>query len=256
MGISINVSSKQDYSYLFRSMPGNSTSNLNFLSDYASIKNGSYGKLMKAYYAKNGNDNSAFQTTAKKTASKSTDSAKTLSKIEGAADDLKESADKLIKTGSKSVFNKKDVTTKDEDGYNKTTKEYDTEAIYQAVSSFVEDYNTLIDKAGDSKSSNIINKTKSLVNVTDANKSLLSKVGITVNKDNSLSIDKDAFKSSDMNTVKSLFNGSSSYAYRVSAQASMIDFAASKEASKSNTYTGSGSYSNAYSAGNMIDSLL
>ena len=47
MGISINMGAsgmKQNYSYLFQSISGNS--NLNFLSDYASIKNGSYGKLI------------------------------------------------------------------------------------------------------------------------------------------------------------------------------------------------------------------
>ena len=52
MGISINVNAKQDYSYLFQSLStssGSGLGNLNFLSDYASIKNGSYGKLMKAY---------------------------------------------------------------------------------------------------------------------------------------------------------------------------------------------------------------
>ncbi len=57
MGIQLNMGYtgvKQDYSYLFQSISGNS--NLNFLSDYASIKNGSYGKLMKAYYSKAGNN--------------------------------------------------------------------------------------------------------------------------------------------------------------------------------------------------------
>ena len=54
MGISIDVSNKQDYSYLFQSMSSSSggMGNLNFLSDYASIRNGSYGKLLKTYYNK------------------------------------------------------------------------------------------------------------------------------------------------------------------------------------------------------------
>ena len=53
MGVRLNMGytgMKQNYSFLFQSMSGNS--NLNFLSDYMSIKNGSYGKLMKAYYGK------------------------------------------------------------------------------------------------------------------------------------------------------------------------------------------------------------
>lgn len=49
---SINVGNNQDYSYLFQSLSSSSggMGNLNFLSDYASIKNGSYGKLLKTYY--------------------------------------------------------------------------------------------------------------------------------------------------------------------------------------------------------------
>ncbi len=48
--MSINVNAKNDYSFLFSGMSGSSGANLNFLSDYASIKNGSYGKLLKSYY--------------------------------------------------------------------------------------------------------------------------------------------------------------------------------------------------------------
>ena len=49
MGIGIDVSAlKTDYSSLFSSVGSGSG---NWLADYASIKNGSYGKLMKAYYA-------------------------------------------------------------------------------------------------------------------------------------------------------------------------------------------------------------
>ena len=59
MGITIQT--KTDYSFLFS---GLSTSNTgsgfgmsgSWLSDYASIKNGSYGKLMRAYYNETSND--------------------------------------------------------------------------------------------------------------------------------------------------------------------------------------------------------
>ena len=41
-----------DYSYLFGGMQTPLAGSGFSLSDYASIKNGSYGKLLKAYYAK------------------------------------------------------------------------------------------------------------------------------------------------------------------------------------------------------------
>ena len=45
--------SNVDFSALFSGMSDSSSvGNTNMLSDYAAIKNGSYGKLMKAYYAK------------------------------------------------------------------------------------------------------------------------------------------------------------------------------------------------------------
>lgn len=264
MGISISLSTKQDYSYLFSGLSssnGSSMGNLNFLSDYAAIKNGSYGKLMKAYYAESGSSSSSTASTIKNSTSKATtstaaDSSKTLAKIQESADGLKESADKLIEKGQNSLFKEKDITTTDENGVQTTTKGYDTDALYNAVTDFVKDYNSLLDSVDDSNSTSILNKSLSLVNMTAANEKLLADVGITINKDNSLSIDKETFLGADMNTVKTLFNGNSSYAYRVSAQTSMIDFAAERESSKANTYTINGTYGNTYSMGSIMDTLF
>ena len=263
MGIRINVNARRDYSYLFQSMTtsrGNSLGNLNFLSDYASIKNGSYGKLMKAYYAKDAADKAAstgkVTETKKKSISTAADSAKTLSEIEKAADTMKESADSLLVKGSKSVFQKKNVKTTDETGKTTISEEYDTDAIYKAVSGFVTDYNDLLSKTSAASSKNLQSKADTLAAVTTANAKLLSRVGITVNSDRSLSLDEEAFKKSDMGTVKNLFGTTGAYGYKVSAQASMIDYTAAKESTKSNTYTANGTYSNVYSAGNILNSFF
>lgn len=256
MGIRINVNARQDYSYLFQSMTtsrGNSLGNLNFLSDYASIKNGSYGKLMKAYYAKDAADKTASTgkdtETKKKSISTAADSAKTLSEIEKAADTMKESADSLLVKGSKSVFRKKNEKAT-------VSEEYDTDAIYKAVSGFVTDYNDLLSKTSAASSKNLQSKADTLAAVTSANAKLLSRVGITVNSDSSLSLDEEAFKKSDMGTVKNLFGTTGAYGYKVSAQASMIDYTVAKESTKSNTYTANGTYSNVYSAGNILNSFF
>lgn len=256
MGIRINVNARQDYSYLFQSMTtsrGNSLGNLNFLSDYASIKNGSYGKLMKAYYAKDAADKTASEgkdtETKKNSISTAADSAKTLSEIEKAADAMKESADSLLVKGSKSVFRKKNEKAT-------VSEEYDTDAIYKAVSGFVTDYNDLLSKTSAASSKNLQSKADTLAAVTSANAKLLSRVGITVNSDSSLSLDEEAFKKSDMGTVKNLFGTTGAYGYKVSAQASMIDYTAAKESTRSNTYTANGTYSNVYSAGNILNSFF
>lgn len=67
MGISVNVSNMaNDYSYLFS---GTGSSSGNWLADYTSIKNGSYGKLMKAYYAEAKSSSTGTTTSGKKSSS-------------------------------------------------------------------------------------------------------------------------------------------------------------------------------------------
>lgn len=258
--MSINIQPKSDYSYLFSGLGvsrNGGAANLNFLSDYASIKNGSYGKLMKAYYAKDvaGKEISSIVDKKKDNAT-SPDSTETLAKVQSSTDSLKESADALLDTGKKSLFQEKDMTVKNEDGTESTVKGYDTEAIYKAVSKFVSDYNSVLDAADDVNSTSILGKTASMVNATASNEKMLESIGITIGEDNSLSVDKETFMQADMGTVKSLFNSNYSYGYRVSAQASFINFAADNEAAKSNTYDWKGAYSNNHSAGNIFNQMF
>ncbi len=250
----INIQSKGDYSYLFSGLSSSGTgssANLNFLSDYASIKNGSYGKLMKAYYGKNANDSVSSLVN-----SKSKDTSKVLAEVQSSTDALKESADALLTTGKDSLFTKKDITTTDANGNKTTTNGYDTDAIYKALSKFVDDYNSVLKATDNINTTGILNKTLNMVKATATNSKLLTSIGINIKSDNSLSIDKETFMKADMTTVKSLFNGNSSYAYRVSAQSSLINFAADNEAAKANTYGASGTYSNNYSSGNIYNSFF
>lgn len=241
--MSITIQSKNNYSFLFQSLgssKGGVASNLNFLSDYASIKNGSYAKLMKAYYGKNNNDAVSSVAEKTKTTDKVSDTAKTLAKVQTSTDSLKESADALLKTGSKSVFKDDEVT----------------EDAYKAVSAFVKDYNSVLDATQDVNSTSVLRRTLILTKETSNNEKLLSQVGITILKDNSLSIDKEAFMKADAATVKSLFQGTGSYAYRVSAQSSLINFAADREAASASPYTSSGDYNRNYNTGNIFNGFF
>lgn len=215
-------------------------------SDYATIKNGSYFKLMKAYY---GTDASGTVKDAVSNTSTSKDDTKTLARIEGAADDLKESADALLEKGTKSLFKTKTVEGKD----GSTVTEYDTEAIYKAVNKFVEDFNSLTEKAEDSKTSNISGASERLLRMAKMNEKALAAVGITLNGDDELEIDKDAFMKADMQKVKSLFQDRGNFGYQVSTQASMIHYYAENEASKSNTYGQSGTYTYNYNTGSLYN---
>lgn len=239
----ITIQSKNNYSFLFQSLgssKGGVASNLNFLSDYASIKNGSYAKLMKAYYGKNNSTAVSSVAEKTKTTDKVSDTAKTLAKVQTSTDSLKESADALLKTGSKSVFKDSEVT----------------EDAYKAVSAFVKDYNSVLDATQDVNSTSVLRRTLILTKETSNNEKLLSQVGITIGKDNTLSIDKEAFMKADATTVKSLFQGTGSYAYRVSAQSSLINFAADREAASVSSYTSSGNYNRNYNTGNIFNGFF
>lgn len=244
--MSINIQAKNDYSFLFGSLgssSGSSASNLNFLSDYTAIKNGSYGKLMKAYYSPEPSKEISSLTQSKKTSintSAAADDTKTLAEVQSTTDSLKESSDALLANGKNSLFKDGKVNDK----------------LYSAVSKFVNDYNSVLKTSDNVNSTSILNRMQGLTSATSANKNLLEKIGVTINKDNTLSIDKDTFMKADFNTVKNVFNGNGSYGYRVSAQASFINFAADNEATKTNTYTNNGTYDSAYNSGNIFNSFF
>ncbi len=216
-------------------------------SDYATIKNGSYTKLMKAYYAKESSGDSSTSSITSTSTSK--DSSKTLANIESAAEDLKKASETLRTNGEKSLFTKKQTTDKD----GKLSYEYDTDKIYKAVSEFVDSYNKMLKEGGDSNTNSILRSTKSMVNLTKANSSMLGSVGITIGTDNKLSVDETAFKKADMNTVKSLFHTTGGFGYQVSVQAGMIESYAKSEAEKANTYNKTGMYTYNYTTGEIYN---
>ena len=243
--MAINIQSMTDYSYLFSSLgssTGSSGANLNFLSDYASIKNGSYFKLMKAYYGETGKADELIKSSKNNSTATSKDSSESLASIQKSTDALKESADALLEKGSKSVFQE------GEDGV-------DTDAVYKAVNNFVKDYNSVISSTEESNTKAIATRSANLINSTTAYSKQLGKIGITVNDDFTLSLNEETFKKADMNSVESLFSGAGSYGYKTSAQASLINFAADTEASRANTYNYNGTY-NTYNSGNIFNSYF
>lgn len=251
----INIQARQDITYLFSSL-GSSTANVassNFLGDYASIKNGSYYKLMKAYYGKNSSDE--VKSIANKKETLTSENKKNLAKVQTTTDALKESADALLKTGSKSLFAQKDITATDENGVETTTKGYDTESIYKAVNSFVTNYNSVIGAVKSTSDASVANRTGNMVGATKINAKSLNQLGITINEDNTLSLDKNTFMKADMGKAKSLFNGNGSYGYRMSAQASLINYSADRAVSSGSTYNFNGSY-NKLNNGNLFSTYF
>lgn len=219
---------------------------LSNVSDYNSIRSGAYGKLMKAYYAPDASS------TVKKLAGSDSKTDKKVTEAKADADDLKTSAAALTATGSKSLFSMKEITTTDEETGEKTTKkDYDKDAIISAIKSFAEDYNNTIESASDTDHTRILQKALSMTKITNSNKNLLGKVGISVESGNKLTVHEDTLKDADIGTLKSLFNGSGSYASQIESRASDISNAAVNASLSASLYT-----SNAAYVGNSYNSLV
>lgn len=219
------------------------------LSEYASIRSGSYGKLMRSYFSMDSTKGTSKSDDSTKntiedlatTTSTSKDSTKTLAAIESDAKELTDSAKALYTRSNNKVF------TKDSGG------SYDTDKIYKAVKRFADDYNSMLDTAGKSSTNRISRSVSSMKNETSYNEKALKEIGITVDeKTGKLSVDETTFKSADTEKIKNLFNGTGSYAYSVATKAAMTESYAKSEAAKSNTYTKNGTYNYNYNSGNIF----
>lgn len=219
------------------------------LSEYASIRSGSYGKLMRSYFSMDSTKGTSKSDDSTKntiedlatTTSTSKDSTKTLAAIESDAKELTDSAKALYTRSNNKVF------TKDSGG------SYDTDKIYKAVKRFADDYNSMLDTAGKSSTNRISRSVSSMKNETSYNEKPLKEIGITVDeKTGRLSVDETTFKGADTEKIKNLFNGTGSYAYSVATKAAMTESYAKSEAAKSNTYTKNGTYNYNYNSGNIL----
>ena len=143
--MSMNISSN-----FFNSMLGTSSSNsssglMGLLSDYNSIRNGSYLKLAKHYYS-----NDSAKKATQKQFSKSNIETKT--------------EDTATKTASEDAW--KDLKTlKDEKLYHSA----DTDKIQKNVKSFVSNYNSVMESAQNSDKSGVLKDASRLASQTGSN---------------------------------------------------------------------------------------
>ena len=247
--MSINAYNASTISALFAGLNNSSSgTSLSYGIDfttYNSIKNGSYSKLMRKYYS-----NQASESTDGAAANKNTGKVQNIDIQKNNATVNRDNAASLVDSASElkkySLWSKVDKTDKD----GNTSKEYDTDKIAKAVSSFVKDYNSLVSSTVDSSSRYVLNSASNMVNYTRANADLLKKIGISVSSDNKLTVDEDKLKTSDMAVVKSVFKDSGSFGQTISAKASTIygnAVSQLSELSTKNSYTSNGLYS--YSSG-------
>lgn len=179
----------------------------NALGDWGLMRSGVYTKMLKSYYEKvNGTDTDSKTGTnsyqseiaGKLDALQSNSSTNVLSSVKSNSTELSKAADKLKET-------KYDTVNRDD--------------LYQSVKSLTDSYNTVLSSTAKSDLTSITQSAEWMKNDVKASQSLLKKVGITIGSDNRLSVDKEAFASADLSDIKSLFEGNSSWASRLSQRA-------------------------------------
>ncbi len=268
MGISINnLSSAYNTSTLFNSLPeaksgamenltntllGN-TSAIS-LTDYASIKNGSYKSLLKAYYA--GDNTAKAQEKASREAIRSDYSstvedttAEDTPALTQSAKSLNSAAETLMSTDSDSPFRQKTGYGADEgDMIN-----YDQDKLVSAVKDFADSYNSVLSNASGSNNDKITQSVSDLTAAAKNNSDALARVGIQVGSDGQLSVDENKLKTADVSRLKSLFNEAGSFGAQAGSYASQIGYYSGQEDSGVKSgYSANGAYA---SASSLADSL-
>lgn len=272
MGIPIsNLNSGYNQSALFNSLPqarsgamenltntmlGNSSALS--LTDYASIKNGSYKSLLKAYYS----DTSAKDAEKASRAAIQSDNAKSqgvsenkekTSALTAASGELEKAAAALTETGRDSLFKKKSAYGSDGDMIN-----YDSEKLISGVKDFVKSYNSVLSSGAKSADERITNSLAGLKAAAGTNAERLAKAGIAVGTDGKLSIDEKKLKNADVSDLKEIFNDKGSFGAQARSYADQVNYYSTRndENAKSG-YNAAGGYGSAQSLVNrMYDSYL
>lgn len=235
---------KNDVSYLFSNL--NNTKNAtgmnslySLLGDYNSIRSGSYGKLMKAYYSMDAGEE--VSSLAEKTVKKPEESkeAKAVATAQTKVDTLDDAVSKLYTSEKDSVWTKGDM-----------------EEIYSAVNSYVTGYNTTLESAVEVGDETVNNRALTLISNTEMYKDDLSKIGITINEDDTLSIDKKAFMAAGVDKVKEVFQGRGSYGHIQDSQIDLLKNAIDYKAVSASTYNSNATYNTLGNSGALFDSLF
>lgn len=189
------------------------------LSDYASIKNGSYKKLMKAYYAQEKEESEAA----------GGDSHAKLLSVKSTADSLKEAADALQ---SDKLWQKKEIVNVDEEtGEESKTFDYDWDAITKTVRSFVDAYNNTLERAGSSDTKDVLMVGSWMAKMTSKNANVLARAGIEIGNDNKMTLNEEKLKN-NAGTAQFIFKGYNSFADKISYKASQMSQGAARSAEK------------------------
>ena len=205
------MSMNQGFSFFQGLSSSSGSGNMNYLSDYASIKSGSYGRLMKAYYGK-GKNSSATASGSSSSTSNVLERILEERRNPKVSEDVKEANSNLV-TGISNL--KSSVATlQNSNTYTDTEKgQSATAKVSSAMKNFVSQYNEVVNA---SKKSTMTNKTAYVANMmkaTAANADKLSEIGVTINDNGTLQFNESKLQSAELSKVQELFSADDSMSY-------------------------------------------
>ncbi len=237
-----NVSNTYDY---MNSFFGNSSDNssaggisTSLLSDLYSVQNGTYLKVAKKFYSD--------EAVAEREAGQVTD--KNMELVKSSSESAVSSLNKLM---DDDLFDK--VSKTDEEG--NTIYDYDREKILDALKGFVEEYNQVVTNAGEMDGEDSLKAGVNMVKQVKYYQANLARVGISIESDNTLKVDEDAFNEAEMVDMKNLFTGSVSFGKNLQTKLLQVHSATSQELNNTNGLYSAQAIQNS-SIGSMFDSLL
>lgn len=177
--------------------------------------------------------NSLFQAlSASRTNSSNASKLSTYEKLESSADKLLQQVTSFIADDEESIFDK----------IEKDGKEEDKETLYDSIDSMIESYNAIMNSLKTSTGTLDSYYRKMMKEVAAENEEALADIGISVERDGSMSLNMDKLKACDIATVKDVLGESGTFSTKIGLLAAHIsDNAEANVESLSSQYNSLGS---------------
>lgn len=176
-------------------------------NDYAAIKNGSYKKLLSAYYSKAGS-NSVDEENIESINNK----------------EISSEASSSI--NSLSTLKKMDISEENRNNVEKNIKE------------LVNSYNNMIDNLAKSDTKSVLQKGVWMTKAVSSYSNVLDNIGLKVGADNRLTFDSEKFSKASMESIENVFKGNMSVGNKIMYKINQLENVATNNGKSGYTKTG------------------
>lgn len=201
-------------------------------SDYYAIRNGSYKKLMRAYYG--GSSSSKYSSKSGSRSSKNVLDEILQAKRNQTVSKATAEANSALNAGISSLKSSL-AALQNENTYSDTDGTAVSDKVANALKDYVQNYNSTVTASKKSTNSGMTDNVAMMMKTTAANKDGLAAVGITINHDGTLTLSESAAKAAKPSAAKDLFSSENRKSY--GSTVAMYINGAGYYASSSNTST-------------------